>query len=197
MKTIETKVYSFEELSDDAKETAMQDFRESNLDYDWSEYTIEDTKEVGKIIGIDVDKVYFSGFWSQGDGACFEGSYCYSKDSVSKILEYAPKDTELHRITLELSKIQRKNFYQLQAYVKHSGFYYHEKYTDIQVVSQNEAMGGANDEAYYEIKELLCSFMQWIYKRLEETYDCLQADEQIAETIVCNEYDFLETGKMF
>lgn len=37
MHTIETTLYSFVELSDDAKETAIQAYRESNTDYLWCE----------------------------------------------------------------------------------------------------------------------------------------------------------------
>ncbi len=39
---------------------------------DWYESVYEHFKEMMSVIGIRVDKVYFSGFWSQGDGACFD-----------------------------------------------------------------------------------------------------------------------------
>lgn len=42
------------------------------------------------------------------------------------IREYAPQDTELHRIADALQAIQRRNFYQLRADASHRGHYYHE-----------------------------------------------------------------------
>ena len=59
----------FDELSDEAKERAREWYRQGNCDDSfWSECTIDDAKEIGKYMGMNVDKVYFSGFWSQGDG---------------------------------------------------------------------------------------------------------------------------------
>lgn len=41
MRTIETKIYRFEELSDLAKENAIQNYRELNSHYDWYEPTLD------------------------------------------------------------------------------------------------------------------------------------------------------------
>ena len=68
-----TDVYKFSELDKSAKETAMQNWREGHLDYEWWDFVFEDATEIGKLMGIDIDQIYFSGFASQGDGACFEG----------------------------------------------------------------------------------------------------------------------------
>ena len=59
--------------------------------------------------------IWFSGFWSQGDGACFEGRYAYAPRASLRIRDYAPRDTELHRIADALQALQRLNFYQLTA----------------------------------------------------------------------------------
>jgi hypothetical protein len=36
--------------------------------------------------------------------------------------------------------------------------------------------------------------MRWVYRRLEAEYNWLQADEQVDESIRCNEYTFDEDG---
>ena len=190
-----TDVYKFDELPEESKQFAIEKFRENNLDYEWYEFTYEDARECGKQIGIDIDKIYFSGFWSQGDGACFEGSYSYAKRGLQAIKYHAPKETELHRIALELQKIQRKNFYRLEASVKHSGHYYHEMCTDI-TVDENYYGNYIGGEAEEIVIELLRDFMCWIYKSLENEYDYLQSDEQIIETIECNEYNFTLDGEI-
>lgn len=52
----------------------VEKFHDFNVDHDWWDSTYDAFTHDMKAIGIDVDKMYFSGFWSQGDGACFEGS---------------------------------------------------------------------------------------------------------------------------
>lgn len=73
----ETTLYSFDELSSEAKETAISSFQEddSYLDYEWDEYTISDFKTILELIGYYNIECYFSGFWSQGDGACFSARF--------------------------------------------------------------------------------------------------------------------------
>ena len=47
MKTISTEVFTFDELSDDAKEKARDWYREHALEYDWYESVYEDAAQVG------------------------------------------------------------------------------------------------------------------------------------------------------
>lgn len=57
MKTKTINIYSFDELSDDAKETARNWYRDGALDYDWWEFVYEDAERVGlKITGFDLDR---------------------------------------------------------------------------------------------------------------------------------------------
>ena len=56
MRTIEVKVYSFDELSDKAKEKVLSNFCDINVEFDWWEYTYLDAETVGlKIKGFDLD----------------------------------------------------------------------------------------------------------------------------------------------
>lgn len=55
MKTI--SVFSFSELSDDAKKTAINQLQTINLDYNWWDYNYEDAANVGlKIKGFGLDR---------------------------------------------------------------------------------------------------------------------------------------------
>ena len=48
--------YTFDELPDDAKESALEKLCDSNVDYEWWEYTVDDAKEIGiKISEFDID----------------------------------------------------------------------------------------------------------------------------------------------
>ncbi len=50
IKRTETKVYSFDELSDESKEKAVRVLYDVNLFYEWWESTFEDAKNVGIVI---------------------------------------------------------------------------------------------------------------------------------------------------
>lgn len=153
-----------------------------------------DFKEICKLIGITEVKIYFSGFSSQGDGACFEGRYSYEKGNVKKLMEYAPLDTELHRIVKELQAVQCKYFYRLSANVKHSGHYYHKYCTKINVFNGYD---DATQEAEKTVEELLRDLMDWLYGTLRKEYYYLNSDEQVDDTIRANEYEFTEDGKRY
>ena len=192
MKTITTKVYTLDELAEEAKEKAREWYRQGmTFPEERGDWIIEDVKEIGKLMGIDVRNVYYSGFSSQGDGACFEGFYIYRKQGAKKVKEYAPEDRELHRIAEALQAEQHNHFYCLEASVGHSGHYYHKYCTDIHVFKCGVPW---DDEP---ITTLLRDFMHWIYKTLEEDYNYQMSDECVDETILCNEFTFTEEGKRF
>ena len=64
--------YKYQDLSDSAKEKARQWYLEG-MDYEWYDGVYEMVIEDGKEKGFYIDKIYFSGFWSQGDGASWTG----------------------------------------------------------------------------------------------------------------------------
>lgn len=72
MKTIEVEVYKWEELSQTAKARARNWYIEG-MDYDWWDSTYEMCIEDGYELGFCIDKINFSGFYSQGDGARWLG----------------------------------------------------------------------------------------------------------------------------
>jgi hypothetical protein len=153
VRTIETKVYTFDELSDSAKEKAREWYREGNLDYEWWDCTYDDAVKCAECLGIEIatrDRnwrnittgksgvsketcIYFSGFCSQGDGACFEGSYSYRKGWRKALKAYAPIDKELLEIGEALQEAQKQVRWGATATIKHSGRYYHERSIDVDV----------------------------------------------------------------
>ena len=48
-----------------------------------------------------------------------------------------------------------------------------------------------------EVTQALRLFADWIYSRLESEYDYRMSDENVDESIKCNEYEFTEDGSMF
>jgi hypothetical protein len=183
--------YKFSELSSAARSRALEKMYDINVDFDnWHEGCYDYFKEVGKILGIEIDKICCSGFSSQGDGACFEGKYSFKKGCLTKIQSYAPIDHRLHEIAIALTRLQSKYFYGLSARVKHSGHYYHEYCTEIWI----QGRGENSTNACQELTELLRDFMKWMYRSLNDEYDYLTSEEAIIETIEANDYDFTEEG---
>lgn len=211
MRIEEIQVYTFNELSESAKEKARDWYRSASAGDDFeAECVFDDAVTIAGILGIDIatqtvrlmngstrqkPRIYYSGFWSQGDGACFEGSYAYAAGASKAIRSYAPNDKDLHAIADGLQAAQRKHFYQLTASVAHSGRYYHEHSTTISVEDNRDSWRDIGD-AESDVADLLRDFMRWIYKQLESEWEFRNSDEQVTEMIECNAYEFTADGEI-
>lgn len=186
-------VYKFDELNDKAKEKARDWYREVDDFSFYAECAIEDAKDCAKVLGINIDKVYYSGFSSQGDGACFVGSYSFTKDCLKNIKNHAPKDKTLHDIARRMRDLAKVFNGKPGAKVSHRGHYYHAFCTDISVYDVENDYH-IDENHVEELKDILRDFMHWIYRRLEAEYDYQNSDEAVDESIEANEYEFLEDG---
>ena len=197
MKTYSFTAYQFDELSETAKKRAIEAmrFNEAAAGDEWWDNVYSDATEIAKLMGINIEKIYFSGFSSQGDGAQFVGSYGYEKGSVKAVKAYAPLDETLHSIAADLAEIQKKHSYGLSATVKNDGRYCHEYDTAIEVEERNG--NWVEEGVEEELKETLRSFMRWIYKQLEKEYDYLTSDEAVAEALEGSMAEFNEDGTPF
>lgn len=203
MTTKTINLFTFNELSDSAKEKARNWWREgSNDDTFWSECVIDEAKEEGRNMGLDIDKVYFRGFWSQGDGACFEGTWhaCDVKaGETAKDWGDSPATKEVRRIAAEFEETA-KNFPNASFSVKHRGHYSHEFCTDFNVsLGEDEDNGSISQEewsrAESDLIETARDYMRWIYKQLEKEYEYQNSDEVIDELLESNGYTFREDGE--
>ena len=182
--TITTTYRTFNELNDKQKMKAIEDNRDLNVDYEWWDHTYDDAKAVATLMGFNIDNIYFSGFSSQGDGACFVGSFNFAKGTVTKVKEYAPRDKTLTMIAEGIQELQRKSFYSAYGKITHIGRYSHENSISVDVESEK---GAACD---IEWKEVISDFCRWIYKQLEHEHDYLRSDEVIKESLIANETEF-------
>lgn len=191
--TVTKTVCTFEELSPEHQEKALEYYRDCDTsDSFWYECVIDDAKGIAALMGIDIDHVYFRGFWSQGDGACFVGSFSYQAGMVKAVKEHAPQDKELHAIAKQIQELHRMAFYSASGKVSHYGHYYHERSMSVDVVCDQ---GRVREE---EWKDTFADVARWIYKRLEADYDYLNSDTQVREGIIANEIEFTigENGEL-
>ncbi|MBN8995379.1 MAG: antitoxin of toxin-antitoxin stability system [Rhizobiales bacterium] len=209
---VETTVYELHELSDAAKDKARDWFREGVGDWDWHDFIFEDFEEICRILGIELRThsvrlmgggtrqkscIWFTGFSSQGDGACFEGSYRYESKSPRRIREHAPQDAELHRIADCLFEIQRDNFFQLHAGISHRGRYCHAYSMEISVERDSPFYQDMTAKAEDAVIEALRDLAHWLYRQLEREWDYMMSDEYADEGIAANGYTFTESGRRF
>jgi hypothetical protein len=203
------EVFLFSELSDQAKEKARAWYRDGALDYDWWDAVYEDFTTIAEGLGFEIGerggekKIWFSGFCSQGDGACFEGVWRAEDLNLEKIREHlGPEETQpdkaLYRIVNELANFARAHptFY---ARLTHRGHYYHKHsiHFDCEEIIEN-AEGDTEDvvteDTQADFECIAQGLMQWLYETLEEEHDYLLSDEAVDESIEANAYDFNEDG---
>ena len=197
MKTKTYNVYSFAELSGPACQRAIDAHRQFIAEQWDGETVIEDAQRVLAFAGLTVDKVFYSGFSSQGDGACFEGSWHASGVRPDLMRAECPVDSVLHRIADGFAKLAA--LYPNASFtVKHSGHYYHQYCTEfcVSIVDANCDEIADTGTAEADLIELARDAMEWIYRQLEKEYDYQTAEAQVVESIEANDYEFTKDGRI-
>ena len=185
MEIVRIEAYKITELESSAKERALA-WLEEGLDYEWWNSVYDDAKAVGKCLGIEVDDIYFSGFYHQGSGCCFSGNYSYRKGWKKALKGYAPNDKELLEIGQALQDIQRPAFYELGGEIKGNERYWRTRIDLHWQYSEHEQA----------INDVLSNFADWIYNNLQTEYEWLTSEEQLIETAEANGYLFDESGRI-
>lgn len=207
-KTIQ--LFTFDELSDEAKEKAREWWRESeDSPYEFGD-GYDDFITMAGHLGIEFSQrpvrlmgggtrydpeIYWSGFWNQGDGACFVGSYSYAK-GAAKAIQQATGGTEqeLIRIAERLQAVQSKAFYRLGAEITRGHLSNHYSHSGTMAVETYKDSGWPSDEAEAEIRDCMRAFADWIYDQLRADYEFRMSDENVDESIRINEYTFRLDG---
>jgi hypothetical protein len=83
----EEQTYSYADLPDKGKERARAHYIEHWVHDDWYDYIYMEAKDDGAVQGFDIDDIWFSGFWSQGDGAMWTGGV----DLIEFITHHIPE----------------------------------------------------------------------------------------------------------
>jgi hypothetical protein len=195
----------FEALTKRQQDEILDKHRHFNTEHiEWWDAAYDEFKADMDKIGIEVHRMYFSGFYSQGDGACFEGSVNDWPKFLESVGYTCPALTALAAASWGFS-------------VKHSGHYYHENCThfsadmvgpddyyesemdqfvdahspyktDIQNAAFVAILQGYNFSSLHdEFEEAFKSHMRDLYNRLEVEYDALTSDESVLESLHAND----------
>jgi hypothetical protein len=207
MQIVETPVYTFDELSDEAKERARDWFREGvGEDAFWAESVIEDFGRICDLIGIALDthpvtlmsgktrydpSVWYSLGYTQSDFAGFDGSYAYKTGAAKKLREYAPQDQKLHAIGDALQALQARYAYAITAMIKHSDYW------GLTVEPETRTGRVMEPGDVRELADAFKALCRWLYAALQGEYEYQTSNEQLDDGIRANEYTFTEDGKRF
>lgn len=186
----------FDKLSLKAKQAARQawiDDQGQNYPYDeW--WNFDDFVECARRLGIDIDDrgnkirgpaIYFSGFWSQGDGASFEGKYKCRPDAVQQIAEWAPLDETLNELARQLTALQARIVLEgqepLGVYISRRGNYSHSGTMDFAWPACEDDEVAAEETK--EVEDIMRAFADWMYRQLEDQYNYYFSDEYVDERL--------------
>ena len=214
-RTIEITIYRLNELDAKARSNARAWYIDEVLNKsNWDEHVLEDFKAIAELMGItigsqhrkpvgrdtpasSVDCIFYTGFWSQGDGACFEGTWQHREDSRRGVHAYAPVDTTLHAIADQLAVAQEQNAGELIAHMRHHGSSYNEHTMEVEVERAGDTVEEATAETAATVAEAMRDLARWLYQRLQEAYRADTADDAVDETIRANDWWFTATGNVF
>lgn len=178
---------NFSELTEENQLKIVERNRHYHVDFDWWDAVYTDAIQVGETMGIEIQEIQHSGFWSQGDGARFRGFFKPKPDMREEIRAYAPVDEELHLIADRLANVQEENGWLVECKIGFTqwGNYVHEHNTGFEFepvgIDQDGDEVGMKESDEQEIEFVLRRLMRWIYSTLEKEYDYLTSDEHLLE----------------
>lgn len=171
MRTIETKVYKFKELSTVAQKDAVEHLYDLNTMHDWWDYHYEDAENAG---------IEITGFTLRGN--TISGEVINGMEEVfENVLRDHGQDCKTVAIMIHFNAY-KANFIDEAPKDENGDF-------------EDE---GALDEKIDELeKETLNDMLQEYLKMLQVEHDYRTSEEAIKESIEANDYEFYENGKLF
>ena len=169
--------YSFDELSDKAKETAIQELYDINVDHGWWQFVYDDAEDIGlKLTEFDLDRHRHA-----------KGEFMDKAVNVAeRIKQDHGKDTDTYKTA--------NDFLVTAAPI-------------LKIIEENEEpsdgeynydiLHDAEEEFENAVKEFLRSLLEDYSIILQKEYEYLTSEEVIIDTIRANDYDFTENGKLF
>ena len=174
--TTTTTVYTFDELSDEAKEKAVNQLWYINVDcIDWWDSLYADAERIGlKITEFDLDRYrHAKGEWLESPERCAEliikehGEHCETYQTAKQFLADRAALVAKYSDGVDLERVHEDNEYEF-------------------------------DQACDELEsEFLKSLLEDYSILLQKEYEYLTSEEAIVETIQANEYEFTEDGQLF
>ena len=213
--------YTYQQLTDEAKEKVKQWWYEHGAEYDWWDDTYEDFKRDGYELGFVIDKMNFTGFYSQGDGACWEGQIdvatwlkTHTEDSIARDAwraliaeDFCDKHFSIHTKNNHYSHSNtmtcvgwdwvdangEEDYLYLTKPSIFQGMHYKELHNLIRSTDFPYTDPNDIEQAGFESAK---EYADELYKRLREEYEYLTSEESLIESCEANDWQFNEEGEM-
>jgi len=175
MKIVEVKIYSFNELSKEAQQKAIEKFRYYQVEDNWWECTYDDAAEIGlKITSFDLDRNKHA----KGE---FTKSFF---DVIDAIKTNHGESCETYKLA-----IGYETTYNNLVHTHSDGI-------STEVVSEENEQ--SFDECADELEsEFLNDLLECYADMLQEESEYLVSDECVTEFIESNDYEFTEEGNRY
>lgn len=195
-KSVEVLVYSFDELSDKAKDKAHHEFLSSGFDCGSIDLTREQSVLKLEYAGFTVNALDYS-IGGQGDYVSIAGKYRYKKGwKNSYIAEYG-NQCKILPYLLELQALQAKVFYDFDLLLSVTN--YGTQLLDYDCIGDvySYRYQPIPDDIERGMKLAILNINAIILADLKADYDYVSSVEYFAELCEGNEWQFLENGEMF
>jgi hypothetical protein len=195
MKEITIKAFTFDELDEKVQRKLIQDYCDINVDSSWYEPIVEGFREDMESYGIEATP-FFSGFWSQGDGACFISETVDTDVLIRNLYEEGyniPEDGLLYSTDYSI-RIEKVS----DTYAKR---YDHENTIEA-IVYLSDTNDRIDDYTRGKVEMIVTGWArersQALYRDLEKYYIELTSDKAIRGTLSDedNGYLFTRSGKL-
>lgn len=171
MKTVTIEIFTFDELSEAAKQKAIQKHSDINVCDEWYDGICDDAKNIGlKITSFDLDRNRYA-----------KGEFLLSAAEVAQnILSNHGEMCETYKTAQNFLNEWQPIF---------------NEYMDEQ--SEKYESREAEDEMQDIEQDFLNSLLEDYSIILQNESDYLQSDEAIIETLIANDYEYEEDGTLY
>lgn len=207
---LETKLYSFEELSPEAKETAIESNRYRNVEHEeWWEFTSESVSSFFATVGLDVTVKYFDLDRDKGTSCEVDFDKPFSEvvsliESKAWLANFPTIETPFSRMAIVSKGATPSRIDYFFTEFIYGGL----RPRDRGIGTYSEACEGCEVEGKWRVSsvcreiidimdKLASDIDSLATKWLEEEYDYLTSDDCIAEGLSGTGEIFLETGREF
>lgn len=222
--TIEEPSYKYTQLSDGAKEKVKQWWYEHGADYDWYDDTYERFKEEGYELGFQLGVINFSGFYSQGDGACWSGhidvvawlrSHCDDSIARDAWIQLITEDYASKHIPIGFSGHYSHSGAMNVSYwegmidgectdtddgivlLQRDTIFKGMHYKDLlNIITSSDFPYKNTSDLAEAIEESARDYADELYKQLREEYEYITSEANLIEMCEINEWVFNDEGEM-
>ena len=229
METIERQSYTIQQLieldQDHAVEKIKQWWYEHGAEYEWWDCAYEDFKREGCELGFDIGNINFSGFHSQGDGACWSGHIdvvawlrAHTSDSIARDAwlqlineDYTEKNIPIgfngrysHSGTMSVAYWEgmlddeyKFDEEQWDHRLNKDSIFKGMHYKDLlNIITSSDFPYKSMADITEAIEQSAKDYADELYKRLREEYEYITSTENLIEMCDINDWKFNNEGEM-